>query len=101
MNEILEAWKSVDRNRIALYLSVVPGAGHLYKHPYLTGLGFLIGGNVLILFVAGLLSLATFGASLILVPIIYASAVAASAYAIPDWHGHHHFLHPWINESKE
>jgi hypothetical protein len=95
MNEILQAWRSVDRNKIALLLSVVPGAGQIYKHHYASGFGLLVGGNLLMIFVALLLGLATFGASIIAVPIIYVFAVAASAYAIPDWHGHHQFLHPW------
>jgi hypothetical protein len=95
MNELLQAWRSVDRNKIALILSIIPGIGHLYKHHYASGFGLLIGGNALMIFVALLLGLATFGASVIAVPIVYFFAVAASAYAIPDWHGRHHFLHPW------
>lgn len=95
MNELLQAWRSVDRDKIALVLSVFPGAGHLYKRHYASGFGLLIGGNLLMIFIALLLGLATFGASVILVPLIYMFAVAASAYSIPDWHGHHGFLHPW------
>lgn len=101
MNELLQAWRSVDRNKIALLLSVVPGAGHLYKHHYASGLGILIGGNVLMVFAALLLGLATFGISMIVVPLVYVFAVAASAYQIPDWHGRHHYLHPWTPEEVE
>lgn len=100
MNEIFQAWRSVDRDKIALILSVIPGVGHLYKHHYASGFGLLIGGNLLMIFIALLLGLATFGASIILVPVIYLFAVAASAHAIPDWHGRHRFLHPWSSTEK-
>jgi hypothetical protein len=100
MNEFLKAWRSVDRNNVALLLSVIPGAGHLYKHHYASGLGILIGGNILMVFVATLLSFATLGISLILVPLVYWLAVGAAAYAAPDWHGHHHWLHPWSDEEQ-
>ncbi len=95
MNEILQAWRSVDRNKLALALSIVPGAGHLYKHHYAAGIGILIGGNLLALFVALLLGLATFGVSLVVVPLAYVTVVAVSAYYAPDWHWHHTYLHPW------
>lgn len=95
MNELLQAWRSVDRNKVALMLSVIPGAGHLYKHHYAAGFGLLIAGNVLVAFAAILLGLATFGVSLVLVPLGYMAAVAAAAYYAPDWHGHHGYLHPW------
>ena len=64
MHELLNAWNKVDRNKVAAAMSVVPGLGHLYKHHYLQGLGLLVIGNVLILFISGLLSLGTFGLSL-------------------------------------
>ncbi|MEP2775672.1 MAG: hypothetical protein ABJQ29_04335 [Luteolibacter sp.] len=95
MNELLQAWRKVDRNTVALLLSVIPGLGHLYKHHYTSGFFILIGGNALVVFVALLLGLATFGISVIVVPAVYYIAVAASAYAAPDRHGCHHFLHPW------
>ncbi len=98
MNEILQAWRQVDRDRIALILSVIPGAGHLYKHHYTAGFGLLFGGNILMLFIALLLGMATFGLSMIVVPVVYLFAVAASAYYLPDWHGHHAYLHPWRHE---
>lgn len=84
-----------DRDLIATILSVVPGAGHLYKHHYLAGAGILVGGNLLMLLVSALLALATFGVALIIVPAVYVLAVAWSAHELPDWHGRHHFLHPW------
>lgn len=95
MSDTLRAWRSVDRNLIALLASVVPGAGHLYKRQYLIGLGILIGGNLLMVFTAVLLGLATFGVSMIVVPALYLAGVAASAYTIEDLHGKHHYLHPW------
>lgn len=92
MNELLQAWRSVDRNKVAAILSVVPGLGHLYKHHYVAGLGFLFS-TVFVAFIAALLGLATFGIGTILVPIAYILGVAAGAYTAPDWHGHHEYLH--------
>ena len=101
MKEFLQAWKAVDRNTVALLCSVIPGGGHLYKHHYASGIGILLGGNILMVFIAVLLTLGTFGLSLVLVPLIYWVAVGAAAYSIPDWHGHHHYLHPWSDEEQE
>lgn len=101
MTELFHAWRSVDRNKIALLLSVVPGAGHLYKHHYGAGFGILIGGNLGILFISLLLGLATFGLSLIVVPAIYFFAVAASAYELPDRHGSHRWMHPWTPKAPD
>jgi len=90
-----------DRNKIAAILSILPGLGHLYKHHYATGIGLLVGGNVLTGFVSVLMALGTFGLSILIVPLVYITAVAASAYALPDWHGHHHYLHPWTPETPD
>jgi hypothetical protein len=95
MKELLDAWKSVDRNKIALLMGIVPGLGHLYKHHYLVGFGFLIIGNVLVAFIAALLTLATAGLSLLIVPAAWFAAVACSAYMASDEHGHHPWLHVW------
>lgn len=95
MKELIDAWKMVDRNRVAIILSVIPGLGHLYKHHYLAGFCLLTLGNLLMLFVAGLASLGTFGVSLIAVPAIWFAAVAGSAYMASDEHGHHPWLHVW------
>ena len=84
-----------DRHKVAAMLSLLPGLGHLYKHHYASGIGLLIGGNILTGFISVLMALGTFGLSILIVPLLYVTAVAASAYALPDWHGHHHFLHPW------
>ncbi len=94
MKELIEAWRSVDRNTIAALLSVLPGAGHLYKHYYLAGFGILVLGNALVVFVAMWLSFATLGLSLILVPAMWVAGVAYAAYAAPDRHGAHPWLHP-------
>jgi len=93
--EVNEAWSHADRNRIAAILSVIPGVGHLYKHHYVAGLGICIGGNLLMVFVTALLSLATFGLALIILPAMYISVVATSAYYLEDYHGKHNILHPW------
>ena len=93
MKELVEAWRSVDRNTIAALLSVIPGAGHLYKHYYLAGAGILVIGNALVVFVAAWLSFATFGLSLIGVPAMWVAGVAYAAWAAPDRHGTHRWLH--------
>ncbi|PQJ29939.1 hypothetical protein [Rubritalea profundi] len=98
LQEINDAWSHADRNKIAAILSVIPGVGHLYKHHYVSGLGILIGGNVLTLFITAWLSLATFGLALIVLPAMYIAAVAASAYYLEDFHGKHQILHPWRQE---
>jgi hypothetical protein len=95
MNENTSVLNSMDRDKIAALLSVLPGLGHLYKHHYGSGIGLLIGGNILTGFVAVLMALGTFGLSILVVPLVYIASVAAAAYSLPDWHGHHHFLHPW------
>lgn len=95
MNTIREAWSQVDRNKIALILSVVPGLGHLYKHHYLQGFGLLTAGNAAMLLITALLSFATLGLSLLIVPLLWFSAVAYGAYMASDEHGHHPWLHVW------
>ncbi len=95
MKEILDAWKKVDRDTIAVGLSLVPGLGHLYKHHYLAGFGILTLGNVLVVFVAGLLAFATLGLSLLVVPALWFGCIACSAYMASDEHGHHPWLHVW------
>jgi hypothetical protein len=94
MKELLDAWRTVDRNKIAMLASVIPGAGHLYKHQFLCGLGLLTAGNVLMVFVALWLAFATLGLSLILVPAVWIAGVAYSAYYAEDRHGAHPYLHP-------
>lgn len=98
MNERTSAITSADRNKVAALLSLLPGLGHLYKHHYVAGIGLLLGGNILTGFIAVLMALGTFGFSILVVPLVYIATVAAAAYALPDWHGHHHYLHPWTQE---
>ena len=95
MNELYDAWKQVDRNKVAALLSVVPGLGHIYKHHYLAGLGIMTAGNVLMVFIALWLSLATLGLALIVVPALWFAGVAGSAYCASDEHGMHPWLHVW------
>lgn len=95
MKELIDAWKKVDRDKIAALLSVIPGLGHLYKHHYLAGFGILTIGNVLMVFVAGLASLGTLGVSLIAVPAMWFAGIAYSAFMASDEHGHHPWLHVW------
>ncbi|MFM7182667.1 MAG: hypothetical protein ACKO2G_14545 [Verrucomicrobiales bacterium] len=95
MKTTLSVNGSVDRDEVAALLSVLPGAGHLYKNHFGAGLGILLLGNALVTFVSGLMALATLGLSLIILPTAYMAMVAWSAYNLPDWHGHHHYLHPW------
>lgn len=92
---------SLDRNKLAALLSLLPGLGHLYKRHYTAGIGLLIGGNVLTGFISVLMALGTFGLSILIIPLVYIIAVAASAYALPDWHGRHHYLHPWTPEKPD
>jgi hypothetical protein len=95
MKELLDAWNQVDRNKVAALLSVFPGLGHFYKHQYLSGLGIMTAGNVLMVFIALWLSIATLGLSLIVVPILWFAGIAASAYYATDEHGMHPWLHVW------
>jgi hypothetical protein len=91
MKELLDAWRRVDRNKLAAALSLIPGLGHLYKHHYLAGFGILTIGNVLIGFVSALMVFGTLGLSMILVPAAWIAGIAYSAYMASDEHGHH----PW------
>lgn len=95
MKELFDAWKDVDRNKIAALLSVVPGLGHLYKHHYVDGFGILIVGNALMIFVAVWLAIATIGLSLIVIPAMWIASIAYSAYEADDQHGTHPWLHVW------
>ena len=86
-SETLQAMKRADRNKVALIASVIPGAGHILKG--YKGLGAaLLAGNILMVFAAAWLSIATLGLSLLLVPLAWFAAVGASAYLIPDRTGH-------------
>ncbi len=93
MKELLDAWKEVDRNKVAALLSVIPGLGHLYKHHYMAGAGILTAGNVLMVFIALWLAFATVGLSLVIVPALWFVGIAGSAYFATDEHGKHPYLH--------
>lgn len=95
MKELFDAWKEVDRNKVAALLSVVPGLGHLYKHHYMAGAGILTAGNAIMVFVALWLGIATLGLSLVFVPAVWFSMIACSAYFATDEHGAHPWLHVW------
>ena len=70
------------RHLVALLLSVIPGAGHLYKGHTATGIGFLAGTVVA---VVGCVIIATFtaGFGLLLLP-FYWLWVMAQAFFIDD-----------------
>lgn len=95
MKEVIEAWRRVDRDKLAMAMSVIPGLGHLYKHHYLAGFGILTVGNVLIGFISVLMALGTLGLSMILVPAAWVAGIAYSAFKASDEHGHHPWLHVW------
>ncbi len=101
MDENTPVVNPLDRNKVAALLSLLPGLGHLYKHHYASGIGLLIGGNILTGFISVLMVLGTFGLSILIIPLVYITAVAASAYALPDWRGRHHYLHPWAPEKPD
>lgn len=101
MKELIDAWKRVDRNKVAAAMSVLPGLGHLYKHHYLQGFGLLLLGNVLVVFVSGLMALGTLGLSLLIVPCVWVAGVGYSAYSATDEHGHHPWLHVWDYHWRE
>lgn len=101
MTEPASPFPPVDRDKMAAILSVLPGLGHLYKHHYLAGASLLVGGNIITGFVSALMALGTFGLSLLIVPLLYIAVVAASAFGLEDWHGRHHYLHPWTPPQHE
>ncbi len=45
-----------------------------------------------------LLAIATVGISLVALPLLWWAGVAISAYGLEDWHGKHHWLHPWTDQ---
>lgn len=101
MKELIDVWKRVDRNKLAAAMSVLPGLGHLYKHHYLQGFGLLLLGNIIVVFIAGLMALGTFGLSLVVVPFVWVAGVGYSAYLATDEHGHHPWLHVWDYHWRE
>lgn len=70
------------RDMVAACLSIIPGAGHLYKGHTVTGWLFL-GGSVLALFACGVIATFTMGLGLLLLP-LYWIWVIFQAYWIED-----------------
>lgn len=65
---------------------MIPGLGHIYKRYHVWGWGILIAGNVLAVFVALWLFIATAGLSIAVVPILWIGGIAWSAFMLPDRH---------------
>ena len=99
MKELFNTGKTIDRNKIAFLMSVIPGLGHIYKHRYLSGFGILIAGNALVVLIAAMLTLTTLGLSLIIVPAAWGANVAYSAYMVSDKHGQHRERFIWWGQS--
>src|SRR5690606_28857599 len=77
-SDTYDALRNADRNKLALLASVLPGAGHLLKGHKTVGITLIIG-NILVAFIAAWLAIATLGVSLLVVPLLWFAAVAASA----------------------
>lgn len=79
------------RNDVAAVLSLLPGAGHLYKG--YAGIGVLfLACTPVVLFCALLMALGTFGIGTAVLIALYWGAAAAHAWRIPP--KHHHPAHP-------
>jgi hypothetical protein len=74
----------MNRDLTAAYLSIFPGAGHFYKHQFRTGLLIMLPGNIIAGLVTGLLSFATLGLAIIVVPVLWIAWAAWDAYDAPD-----------------
>jgi len=83
----------MNRDLTAAYLSILPGLGHLYKHQIRVGLLVMLAGNMIVGLVTGLLSFATFGAALIVVPVLWIGWAAYDAYTTEDL-SHKHTAKP-------
>ena len=70
------------RHLVALLLSIIPGAGHVYKGHTTTGALFM-GGTVLAVFLCGLVATFTMGIGLLLLP-FYWIWVMTQAYFLDD-----------------
>lgn len=80
-----------ERDTIAAVLSIIPGLGHVYKGHYRVGLTLCLVGIPVMLWATALVSFATFGLGLVLLP-AYWGMVALNAYWEPDWRKGHHWL---------
>ncbi len=74
----------MNRDLTAAYLSILPGAGHLYKHQYRTGMLIMIPGNIAVAVATTFLALATFLAAILVVPVLWIAWAAADAFHAPD-----------------
>ncbi len=74
----------MNRDLTAAYLSLLPGAGHLYKHQFRTGMLIMIPGNIVIAVATAFLAIATLGAAIIVVPALWIAWAAWDAYDAPD-----------------
>jgi hypothetical protein len=74
----------MNRDLTAAYLSIFPGAGHLYKHQFRTGMLIMLPGNMIAGLVAGLMAFATLGAAIIVIPALWVAWAAWDAYDAPD-----------------
>lgn len=70
------------RDVTAAVLSVIPGAGHIYKGHKLTGVLFMLG-TLLVLFFVGAVGMVGMGFQLLLIP-FYWVWVILEAYWVPD-----------------
>lgn len=86
-------------NIIAVWLSIVPGLGHIYKGHEVAGLVWMIFGMPVAIFIGILLGLATAGIGLIF-PIVCWVALALDAYYERDLRKHHWFP-PEPNDADE
>lgn len=74
--------KGTKRDKLACLMSVIPGAGHLYKGHRLAGVLYLVGTGLAILWCA-LAALPTMGLGLLLLP-FYWAWVMTHAYWTED-----------------
>jgi len=87
-------------NKIAAWLSILPGLGQVYKGHFTAGFFWMVIGMPLAVWVGILLTLATAGLSL-LIPIICWAAVAFDAYYERDVRRHHWLPSPSEDEDDE
>jgi len=79
------------RDTLSAVLSILPGLGRAYKGHYRVALVLCFVGVPVMFWVSALVSLATFGFGLVLLP-AYWALVALNAYWEPDWRKGHHWL---------
>ena len=74
----------LNRDQMAVCLSVIPGLGHLYKHQFRSGLLTLLPGNLIAVLGTALMAYATLGAAVIVAPALWVGWCAWDAYDAPD-----------------